>query len=109
MSHFAAGAPVPPGTATCCLTSTSGQTCEEPAAVHVLISGYVSTAFCEAHWQHPGHRMPHADFHRFGDHCNLPGARWIKTKSWRPGTCLLPNDLTEAVERFANQEESAHA
>lgn len=109
MKGFTIGDTAPQGYARCCLSDDGVETCNDPATVHVLISGHVATAFCAPHWKSTGRRMPHVDSHRFGDYCNLPDSHWIRTKLWMPGTCLIPYDLTQDLEQFANQPESAHA
>lgn len=101
----------PWGATTCAIEDTSGAMCERPATRHLLVKvGHLRGLLncCDACL--PGlmaHRALIVDIHRFGDYCNLPNAIWVPSTPDGPGTCQLPHDLTEDIERFANQPEGA--
>jgi hypothetical protein len=102
----------PLGRAACTYVPEGSGICDDPAVVHVLITAIppaAAAAFCGLHWATTCLDLKPVDFHRFGDHCNLPGSTWIPSTPHSHGTCRLPHDLTEDVERFANQPESVPA
>lgn len=108
MTHYEVGPLAPEGTSTCTYMP-GGVICGRPAHAHALLSIVppVSGAFCTQHWQTACHTMRFVDFHAFTDHCNLPGSRWLPSTHNTRGTCQIPHDLTDDIERFANQPTGA--
>jgi hypothetical protein len=102
----------PLGRAACTYVPDGSSICDAPAVVHVLLTAIppaAAAAFCTVHWLTTSTDLKPVDFHRFGDHCNLPGSGWIPSNPLQRGTCRMPHDLTEDVETYANQTESARA
>lgn len=99
------------GRSACSYVDDGAALCEHAAVVHVWVTlaPAAAAAFCLNHWLLTRQDLRFIDIHTFGDHCNLPGATWFPSNRLRRGTCRLPDDLTEDVERFANQPVGASA
>jgi hypothetical protein len=100
------------GASTCGVEAPDGTKCGAPATTHALLDvgfeGQINLCTpCFRFVRRVG--MTVIDHHDFGRHCNIPDAKWIRSTPDRPGTCHMPNDLTEDIERFANEPESVHA
>lgn len=103
----------PWGGTTCAVANTDGRECGNAARIHLLIElGHArgvlnccDTCFADLTLV----RYFILDTHRFGDCCGLPDSVWVPSTPDGPGTCQLPDALTEDIERFANQPEGALA